>query len=45
MNGISPINENINVHLRGGVLTIKYTGENVLMTGGAEFVFDGTAEV
>lgn len=45
INGISPINEEVSVHLRGGVLTIKYTGEKVLMTGGAEFVFDGAMEV
>ena len=44
VNGISPLNEDINVHLRGGVLTIRYTGERVLMTGAAEFVFDGTVE-
>ena len=45
INGICPINEDIRVHLRGGTLTVRYTGEKVLMTGGAEFVFDGTAEV
>ncbi len=43
-NGICPMNEDVRVHLRGGVLTIKYTGERVLMTGPAEFVFDGTVE-
>ena len=43
-NGICPVNEDVRVHLRGGVLTIKYTGERVLMTGPAEFVFDGTVE-
>ena len=44
-NGISPVNEDISVHLKGGVLTIRYTGENVLMTGAAEFSFDGEIEV
>lgn len=44
-NGICPMNEDINVHLKGGVLTIKYTGERVLMTGAAEFSFDGEVEV
>lgn len=43
-NGISPINEDVNVHLRGGTLTIRYTGQRVLMTGPAAFVFDGTTE-
>ena len=45
VNGISPMNENVNVHLRGGILTINYTGEKVLMTGTAEFAFDGEVEI
>ena len=44
INGISPINEDLRVHLKGGILTIRYTGESVFMTGKAEFVFDGTLE-
>ena len=44
-NGISPMNEDIRIHLKGGVLTINYTGENVLMTGAAAFAFDGEVEV
>lgn len=43
-NGICKPNEDINVHLRGGVLTIRYTGDRVLMTGAAAIVFDGTVE-
>jgi diaminopimelate epimerase len=42
INGISPRNEDINVHLRGGVLTIKCTNDSVWMTGPAELVFTGT---
>lgn len=45
INGISPKNEDVNVHLKGGVLKIKYTGERVLMTGTADFVFDGETEI
>ncbi len=45
VNGISPMNEEVRVHLKGGVLTITYDGERVLMTGPAEFVFDGEVEV
>ena len=41
---ICPLNEDVRVHLLGGVLTVKYTGDRVLMTGPAEFVFDGTVE-
>lgn len=45
VNQISPVNEDISVHLKGGTLTIKYTGHKVLMTGPAEFSFDGEIEV
>lgn len=45
VNGISPINKEVSVHLKGGVLTIRYTGEKVMMTGPAEFAFDGEVEV
>ncbi len=43
-NGLVPKNEPVNVHLLGGTLTIVYTDEKVLMTGPAEFVFDGVVE-
>lgn len=43
-NGISPQNEDAAVHLLGGTLTIRFTGDTVLMTGPAQFVFDGTAQ-
>ncbi len=43
-NGICRQGDRVNVHLKGGTLSITYTGDTVLMTGPAAFVFDGTAE-
>lgn len=40
-NGFYRMGEEIPVHLRGGVLTVSYTEDRVLMTGPAAFVFDG----
>ncbi len=40
-NGICPAGEDVVVHLRGGDLTINYTDERVIMTGGAEEAFRG----
>ena len=37
--------EDIRVILKGGDLNVCYTDERVLMTGGAEKVFDGIVEV
>ena len=45
LNGISPRNEDITVHLRGGDLIIRVTGETAYMTGEAVEVFEGTVEV
>jgi len=45
LNGFCLINKEIKVELIGGKLDILYTGERVYMTGGAEFVFDGSVEV
>jgi len=35
----------IQVQLKGGVLTVKYTDETVYMTGGCEKVFEGTVAI
>lgn len=43
--GYCPMNADVEVVLLGGVLTIRYTGETVYMTGNAVTVFDGTVEV
>ena len=44
--GICPAGEDIHVQLRGGVLTIRVLpGRQLLMTGAAETVCEGTTEV
>ena len=45
LNGKCEKGEDIRVILKGGDLTVRYTDEKVLMTGGAEKVFDGVVEV
>lgn len=44
-NGVSPAGEDINVNVKGGTLTIKYTQHAVYMTGPAVKVFEGVVEV
>ena len=44
--GICPAGQDIHVQLRGGVLTIRVLpGRQLLMTGAAETVCEGTTEV
>jgi len=45
LNGYCDKDADIRVQLLGGDLTICYDGENVLMTGGCEKVFDGVVEI
>ena len=45
VNGISPRGEDLNVHLRGGVLSIKWGNDSVWMTGPAELVFTGEINI
>ncbi len=45
LNGYCDKGRDIRVLLRGGVLTINYTDERVLMTGGCVKVFEGVIEV
>ena len=45
LNGYADEGADITVRLRGGNLLIRYTGENVLMTGPAEIAFKGEVEV
>ncbi len=44
LNGLCEKYAEINVCIRGGELTVKYTDEAVFMTGGAEFAFVGEVE-
>jgi carbamoyl-phosphate synthase large subunit len=45
LNGYCDKGADIKVQLPGGDLTINYTDEAVLMTGGCKKVFDGTVEI
>ncbi len=45
LTGRAEKNTDITVHLRGGDLKIRYTGETVFMTGAAVTVFEGTIEI
>ncbi len=45
LNGFCPINQNITVRVRGGNLTVKYTGETVFLSGGTQSCFDGEVEI
>ncbi len=45
LNGYCEENAEIAVHLRGGTLTVRYTGETVYMTGPAEFAFTGEVDI
>ena len=45
LNGYADEGADITVHLRGGDLVIRYTGETVLMTGPAEIAFLGVVDI
>jgi len=45
LNGYCSKGDDIRVLLAGGELTINYTDENVIMTGGCEKVFEGVIEI
>lgn len=45
LNGLCEKNQDIVIHLRGGDLTVRYSDETVLMTGGATKVFEGVIEL
>lgn len=44
-NGYCQPGTDVSVHLRGGTLTIRYTEEEVFMTGPAREVFQGTVQI
>jgi carbamoyl-phosphate synthase large subunit len=44
LNGVCKRDTDITLKLRGGDLTIRYTGDTVLMTGPATVVFEGEVE-
>lgn len=45
LNGYSPLDTDITVKLRGGNLTVRYTGDTVLLTGGTNLCFEGEVEI
>jgi len=45
LNGYCPKNRDVNVLLKGGIVTIKYTDEAVYLTGDAKLVFEGDVEL
>ena len=45
LKGDCPMNENITVKVRGGSLIVKYTGETVYLTGGADLLYEGDIEI
>ena len=45
LNGYCEKGTPVSVRLRGGELTVTYTDENVLMTGKANTVFEGTVQI
>ncbi|WP_191015194.1 carbamoyl-phosphate synthase large subunit [Treponema zioleckii] len=45
LNGYCPIDQNITVKVRGGVLIVRYTGETVLLTGTTSVCYEGEIEV
>ncbi len=45
LNGFCPLCEDITVKLRGGILSVKYTGSAVYLTGSANLSFEGEVEI
>ena len=43
-NGYCPMDEEIDVQVRGGVLTVRYTAEGVILAGSARLVYTGRME-
>lgn len=43
-NGLCSANETVTVKTRGGDLLVKYTYDNIFLTGNAEMIFTGTTE-
>ncbi len=44
-NGFCPKGEDITVKIRGGELTVNYTGDTVFLTGSVDLVCEGTVEI
>lgn len=45
LNGYSPLNTDITVEVRGGKLSVRYTGDSVFLSGNATVCFEGEVEI
>ena len=45
LNGYCPLDEDITVQVRGGILHVRYTGETVYLTGNTMLSYEGTVEI
>jgi carbamoyl-phosphate synthase large subunit len=45
LNGFCPANEDLTVKVRGGDLTVNFTGDTVYLTGQTDLVYRGEIEV
>ena len=45
LNGYCPLNEDITVRVRGGILQVRYTGQSVFLTGETRICYEGQVEV
>ncbi len=45
LNGYSPLDTDITVQVRGGSLSVRYTGETVYLTGNTTLCFEGEVEI
>ena len=44
-NGLCQKNTDINVHVKGGILTVSYSDDAVTLLGNTELVYTGTLEL
>ena len=45
LNGYSPLDTDITVQVRGGSLSVRYTGETVYLTGNTTLCYEGEVEI
>ncbi len=45
LNGFSPVGQDITVKVRGGFLSVKYTGDTVYLSGNTNICYEGEVEV
>ncbi len=45
LNGFCPVDQDISVEVRGGLLSVRYTGETVFLTGNTKLCYEGDVEI